>query len=160
MIWIFVGIIFAIVAVLVIMRVKSDEQSMLMIRERTAFEIFATGMFLVTVIFLATGDLSIGRFLGLCSELWLAIFLPGAAIQAIMESIKFRPLPHLLNLGNLLLTPRQKNSNFPACREDRTTMRCLGATLAKPEVLRSRRVNLLPNVGCTAPQSFIAIYQS
>lgn len=57
LIWIFIGIVVTIIVVLLILRVNSDEQSLLMIRERTAFELFATGMFLVTVIVLATGNL-------------------------------------------------------------------------------------------------------
>ena len=57
LIWIFIGIVVTIIAVLLILRVNSDDQSLLMIRERTAFELFATGMFLVTVIVLATGNL-------------------------------------------------------------------------------------------------------
>jgi len=65
---IFWGIMVAIIAVLLILRVRSDALSMLMVRERVAVEMLSIGMFLVTVLFLGAGGFiekaTLGTLLG------------------------------------------------------------------------------------------------
>jgi hypothetical protein len=65
---IFWGIMGAILVTMIVLRVRSDEQSLLMVRERTAVEMLSIGMFLMTILFLGTGEFlqkeTLGTLLG------------------------------------------------------------------------------------------------
>jgi hypothetical protein len=65
---VFWGIMGAIIFTIVALRIRSDEQSLLMVRERTAAEMLSIGMFLMTILFLGTGEFlqkeTLGTLLG------------------------------------------------------------------------------------------------
>ena len=65
---IFWGMMIAIIATIAVLRIRGDDQSLLMIRERTAVEMLSIGMFLVTVLFLGAGGFiekaTLGTLLG------------------------------------------------------------------------------------------------
>jgi hypothetical protein len=92
--YIFWGIMAAIIATLIILRFKGDEQSQLMIRERTAVEMLSIGMFLTTVLFLGTGGFiekaTLGTLLGTLAG-YLFTRRPGTAPDAAATGTSDRP---------------------------------------------------------------------
>jgi hypothetical protein len=113
---IFWGIVAAIIAVLVILRWKADEQSMLMIRERTAVEMLSIGMFLVTVLFLGAGGFieksTLGTLLGTLAGYLFTRRSGTPAAEATQAEGAARNLP--VQPGKPAYAPATKTISLPA----------------------------------------------